>query len=60
MPDMNDALQKGLLGLSSGPSEPSDAPKGDEDMEILYDEFKDAGDAKTALAALRQLVRGLK
>ena len=50
--------------LSGGP--PSGEPKagpvngGEEDMEILYEEFKGAKDSKAALAALRQLVKGLK
>ena len=50
--------------LSGGP--PSGEPKagpvngGEEDMEILYEEFKCAKDSKAALAALRQLVKGLK
>ncbi len=59
MPDLNDALQKGLLGIS-GPSEAPAESAGDEDMEILYSEFKNAPGSKEGLAALRQLVKRLK
>ena len=56
--DLKDALQKGLVG--DAPSEAPEGSSGDEDMEILYDEFKNAPNSKAGLAALRQLVRGLK
>jgi hypothetical protein len=56
----NDALVKGLLGQSGGPPDAPEDSSGDEDMEILYDEFKNAQDSKSALRALKQLVRGMK
>jgi hypothetical protein len=56
---LEDALQGGPSEGSDLPAPPS-AGSGDDDLEILYDEFKGAPDAKTAISALRQLVRGLK
>ena len=52
--ELEDALKGGTLPTAAKPAE------SDDDLELLYEEFKKAPDSASGLRALRQLVRRMK
>lgn len=53
--ELEDALKNGDLLVT-----PTEAKPVDDDLELLYEEFKKAPDSASGLRALRQLVRRMK